>query len=65
MMSNADYTVFCTQDLLGLSSEARMNTPSTCNDINWSWRMTEGSFSDEIIARLRKLNRLSARGRDV
>lgn len=65
MMSNADYTVFCTQDLLGLSSEARMNTPSTCNDINWSWRMTEGSFSDEIIARLRKLNKLSARGRDL
>ena len=62
MMSNADYAVFSTQDLLGLGSEARMNLPSTCNDINWSWRMAEGGLSDDIIGKMRRLNSLSARG---
>lgn len=62
MMSNADYTVFSTQDLLCLECDARMNIPSTCNDINWSWRMRKGEFTTEIRERLKKLNRLSARG---
>ena len=46
-MSSAD-----PQDLLGLGSEARMNTPSTLGN-NWKWRAREGSFSDELAARLR------------
>ena len=37
------------QDLIGLGSEARMNTPSTLGG-NWQWRAT----SDQITAKLAK-----------
>ena len=33
-------------------AEVRMNTPSTLGN-NWKWRAREGSFSDELAARLR------------
>lgn len=39
MVSVADTVVFPMQDLLGLGSEARMNTPSVASG-NWRWRMT-------------------------
>ena len=39
--SHARYAIFPMQDLLGLGAEARINTPSTCNGENWSWRLTE------------------------
>jgi 4-alpha-glucanotransferase len=39
MMSVADTVVFPMQDVLGLGSEARMNTPSVASG-NWRWRMT-------------------------
>jgi 4-alpha-glucanotransferase len=35
------------QDLLGLGSEARMNTPGTIVD-NWRWRMPADRLSDEL-----------------
>jgi 4-alpha-glucanotransferase len=41
MASRAEYAIFPLQDLLGLGSEARMNTPATCGPQNWSWRLTE------------------------
>ena len=37
--SHAAYAIFPMQDLLGHSSSARMNTPSTCGPQNWSWRI--------------------------
>ena len=39
--SHAKYAIFPMQDILGLGSEARFNTPSTCNDKNWAWRLDE------------------------
>ena len=39
MNSAAQTTVFPVQDLLGLGSEARMNTPGR-EERNWTWRMT-------------------------
>jgi 4-alpha-glucanotransferase len=39
MASVADTVVFPMQDILGLGSEARMNTPSVASG-NWRWRMT-------------------------
>ena len=39
MASVADTVVFPMQDVLGLGSEARMNTPSVASG-NWRWRMT-------------------------
>ena len=38
-----------------------MNTPSTCNDINWSWSVDLDDFNDWRIARLRHLVEISGR----
>jgi 4-alpha-glucanotransferase len=37
--SSAQYAIVPIQDVLGLGSEARMNTPGTCGDPNWIWRL--------------------------
>jgi 4-alpha-glucanotransferase len=42
------------QDLLGLGSETRMNTPGTTTG-NWSFRLLDGELTDDIAARLRSL----------
>jgi 4-alpha-glucanotransferase len=42
------------QDVLGLGSEARMNTPATMSG-NWGWRFREGDLSEDVSARLRRL----------
>jgi len=41
LMSVADIAIFPFQDLLGLSSEARMNIPGTATG-NWGWRFSWG-----------------------
>jgi 4-alpha-glucanotransferase len=40
------------QDVLGLGSDARMNTPGLETG-NWSWRLERGEASDELASRLR------------
>lgn len=52
------------QDLLGLGSEARMNTPSTLGG-NWAWRMKPGAFSKGLAAELAELSRLYGRGKGL
>jgi 4-alpha-glucanotransferase len=42
------------QDLLGLGSEARMNTPGTTED-NWSFRLLDNELTADIASRLRSL----------
>jgi 4-alpha-glucanotransferase len=49
--SPARLAVVPMQDVLGLSTEARMNTPGRAED-NWEWRAPEGAFQAEIAARL-------------
>lgn len=61
MMSNADYAIIPMQDILELGEEARMNFPSTCNDINWSWRMRKDAFDSYRIKRYAFLVRISGR----
>jgi len=41
------------QDVLGLGSDARMNTPGVDTG-NWSWRLEPGAAGDEVAARLRE-----------
>ena len=48
------------QDLLGLGSEARLNTPGIAEG-NWAWRLREGAFDDALVARLRRLTEVSER----
>src|SRR6185295_14770486 len=52
--SPARTAVIPVQDVLGLGSEARMNTPSE-PDGNWEWRMPEGALTAELAARFRGL----------
>jgi 4-alpha-glucanotransferase len=59
MKSVANTVVLPMQDVLGLGSEARMNTPSTASG-NWRWRMTERA-SQEDAKRLRDMAELYGR----
>jgi 4-alpha-glucanotransferase len=52
--STARLSVVPAQDLLGLGSEARMNTPGT-DEGNWDWRAEPGSFDSGLADRLRAL----------
>jgi 4-alpha-glucanotransferase len=58
--SPARLAVVPAQDLLGLGSEARMNTPGV-TDGNWMWRAADGVFDDDLAARLREV--VAATGR--
>ena len=49
--SRAKYAIIPMQDLLGLGSEARINTPSTLGG-NWEWRIDAASLTDELAAKL-------------
>jgi 4-alpha-glucanotransferase len=49
------------QDVLGLGSEARMNTPGTVGPQNWSWRMSADALTPELAARLREATKTSHR----
>jgi 4-alpha-glucanotransferase len=60
MASTARLAVVPAQDLLGLGSEARMNTPGTDHG-NWSWRAPAGAFDAGLAARLRELVEASGR----
>lgn len=54
MSSIADTAVIPLQDVLGLDTRARMNTPATTTG-NWRWRFTWEQLSPEITLRLRRL----------
>ncbi len=54
LRSVARTAIFPVQDLLGLGSEARMNTPGTTEG-NWRFRLLEGELDERIAARLRAL----------
>jgi 4-alpha-glucanotransferase len=44
--SDAKWVIIPLQDILGLGSDARMNTPGTVDD-NWTWRMEAGDLTPE------------------
>ncbi|HET6562489.1 MAG TPA: 4-alpha-glucanotransferase [Marmoricola sp.] len=54
MASTATLAVVPAQDLLGLGSESRMNTPGTPTG-NWSWQAFADDFDAPLAARLREL----------
>jgi 4-alpha-glucanotransferase len=58
--SVASLSVVPMQDVLGLSSEARMNTPSTING-NFLWRYKPGSLTRELSEKLAALAEVSDR----
>lgn len=54
MLSAADMVIFPLQDILGYSSDARMNRPGT-KAANWRWRFTEDALTEDIIIKLKDL----------
>jgi 4-alpha-glucanotransferase len=52
LASHAHVVVVQAQDVLGLGSEARMNTPGTAEG-NWRWRLEPGQLTPELASRLR------------
>lgn len=43
------------QDWLELDGEARMNTPGTVSDANWTWRAQPGCLTKELAASIREM----------
>ncbi|WP_017295933.1 4-alpha-glucanotransferase [Geminocystis herdmanii] len=60
LASVANLAIFPVQDLLGLGSESKMNTPGTIVD-NWSWRYLDGVLTDDISEHLKYLTYLYGR----
>ena len=60
MSSVSVFAVIPMQDLLGIGSEGRMNTPSTTGT-NWAWRMQPTDFNADIAKWMRRLSALYAR----
>ena len=49
------------QDLLGLFSEGRMNTPGTISNQNWSWRMESNDLQASIKEKMKKITKKANR----
>ncbi|CCI27238.1 4-alpha-glucanotransferase [Microcystis aeruginosa] len=60
--SVANQAIVPLQDVLGLGSDARMNTPSVAEG-NWSWRYRQEALTGEYSERLRDLVNLFGRNR--
>jgi 4-alpha-glucanotransferase len=58
--SVAGTVVFPLQDVLGLGSDARMNTPGERDD-NWAWRFTDDQLTDDVADRLALLTEATGR----
>jgi 4-alpha-glucanotransferase len=63
LCSPASLSIVPLQDVLGLGSEARMNTPSLDNG-NWRWRFDEAQLNSEFAKKLAQLVELSDRRPD-
>ncbi len=61
LASVANTCILTVQDLCGLGSEARMNTPSTVGADNWSWRLTADQITPKIVTWLNEKTRLYGR----
>lgn len=53
--SIADYAIVAVQDILGLDDSARMNTPGTLGDMNWTFKMNSMKELEEKSAYLYEL----------
>ena len=58
--SVAELTIVQAQDLFGLGSECRMNTPSTLGS-NWTWRTLPGSLDEALAEKMRHYMELYGR----
>lgn len=61
--SVAQLAVVPAQDLLGLGSDCRMNTPAVAEG-NWCWRVAKGLWTAELAAKLAALAQVTDRDND-
>ena len=61
LQSRAMMVMIPVQDLLGLGSESRMNTPGTISDQNWSWRMEPDLLKDSLIKKMKLITKEAKR----
>ncbi len=52
LSSRASLAIVQAQEVLGLGSAARFNTPGTTGRKNWSWRLEPGELTPELAGRL-------------
>lgn len=60
LASVANMAIFPVQDLLGLGTNSKMNTPGTVED-NWSWRYGENDLTEDVAQHLQYLTYLYGR----
>lgn len=56
LSSPSDLAIVQMQDYLELGAEARMNTPGTCNQYNWSWRAKSGFCTEQLAERIKEMS---------
>ena len=61
MGSVANLVITPLQDIIGLHSEGRMNTPGTVGPQNWAWRFSHGMLREEDVERLKNLTSIFGR----
>jgi 4-alpha-glucanotransferase len=60
LQSRAGWVIIPMQDVLGLGSEARMNTPGTASG-NWEWRLEKDALNERTAYELKSLTKDSGR----
>lgn len=61
LFTPARYAILPFQDILCLDENGRMNTPNTCGNSNWSWKMSEEMLDADNMGRLSYYIHLSGR----
>lgn len=64
MASVANLVVTPLQDIIGLGSDGRMNTPGTVGHPNWGWRFSRDMLSEHAIENFKKLTALYGRAHE-
>jgi 4-alpha-glucanotransferase len=60
LLSVARTAIIPLQDILGVGSEGRMNTPGRASG-NWGWRFAQAMLTPELVSRLAELTETSGR----
>ncbi|MDR0596244.1 MAG: 4-alpha-glucanotransferase [Clostridiales Family XIII bacterium] len=53
--SVADTVIIPLQDYMGLGAEARINTPGTVSEKNWTWRLSQEALTEDLAETIRGL----------
>ncbi len=61
MQGQTKAVIFPLQDVLGLGSEARMNTPGTVGEHNWTWRFDWSQITPQTTQTLRQITQQARR----